>query len=515
MPEAERTFRSDPDPTKAKDRTVTIDTASPPARRAQYKVTFSVLLVGIVSYGLLQSLVLPVLPTIQRDLHTSQSTVTWVLTAYLLTASIFTPILGRLGDMIGKRRVLVATLVILGIGTVVAAMSTSIGMLIVARAIQGVGGGVLPLAFGIIRDEFPPDKVSTGVGFTAAIVAVAAGAGIVLAGPIVSHLNYHWLFWIPLFMIAVAAFATHLVVPESPVRSPGRISWAAAGLLSGWLVALLLAVSQGPSWGWASPRVVGLVAVAAVLAVLWVRVEIRSESPLVDMRMMRVPAVWTNNLVAFLFGMGMYSVMVFIPEFVQTPTSAGYGFSASIIQSGFFLLPLTVTMFIFGLLAGRMAAAVGSKASVIAGSTITSIAFVLLTVAHHQRWEIYVASALLGAGLGLAFSAMSNLIVEAVPPEQTGVASGMNANIRTIGGSIGAAVMASIVTSGVVAGSHPPQSGYTRGFLFLAVASAGAAVASLFIPKAGPGATAADRAHHHHLDHAELALVAGGTLSEG
>ena len=137
---------------------MTIDTALLPTGRARYKVTFSVLLMGIVAYGLLQSLVLPVLPTIQRDLHTSQSTVTWVLTAYLLTASIFTPILGRLGDMIGKRRVLVATLVILGIGTVVAGVSTSIGVLIVARAIQGVGGGVLPLAFGIIRDEFPPTR---------------------------------------------------------------------------------------------------------------------------------------------------------------------------------------------------------------------------------------------------------------------------------------------------------------------------------------------------------------------
>ena len=494
---------------------MTIDTAPSLAARSHFKATFSVLLIGIIAYGLLQSLVLPVLPTIQHDLHTSQSTVTWVLTAYLLTASIFTPILGRLGDMMGKRRVLVATLVILAVGTVVAAMSSSIGVLIVGRAIQGVGGGVLPLAFGIIRDEFPPDKVTTGVGFTAAIVAVAAGAGIVLAGPIVSHLNYHWLFWIPLFMIAVATVATHFFVPESPVRSPGRISWGAAVLLSGWLVALLLAVSQGPSWGWASPSVIGLGAAAVVLAVRWVQVEIRSKNPLVDMRMMRVPAVWTNNLVAFLFGMGMYAVMVFIPEFVQTPTSAGYGFSASIIQSGLFLLPLTVTMFIFGLLAGRMAAAMGSKVSVIAGSTISSAAFVLLTVAHQQRWEIYVASALLGAGLGLAFSAMSNLIVAAVPPEQTGIASGMNANIRTIGGSIGSAVMASIVTSGVVAGSLPTESGYTHGFLFLAVATAGAAVASLFIPKASPGGTPADTVGQHHLDHAELALVAGGTLTEG
>lgn len=202
---------------------MTIDTSpSLATARAHYKVTFAVLLIGITAYGLLQSLILPVLPTIQHDLHTSQSTVTWVLTAYLLTASIFTPILGRLGDMFGKKLLLVVALVILGVGTVVAALSTSIGVLIVACAIQGVGGGVLPLAFGIIRGEFPPAKVSTGVGFTAAIVAVAAGAGIVLAGPIVSHLNYHWLFWIPLFMIAVGAVATHF-------SSPSRLSATRAG----------------------------------------------------------------------------------------------------------------------------------------------------------------------------------------------------------------------------------------------------------------------------------------------
>jgi predicted MFS family arabinose efflux permease len=259
--------------------------------------------------------------------------------------------------------------------------------------------------------------------------------------------------------------------------------------------------------------VIGLAIVAVVLCSWWIRVELRSKNPLVDMRMMRTPAVWTTNLVSFLFGMGMYAVLVFIPEFVQTPSSAGYGFSASIIQSGLFLLPLTVAMFVFGLLAGPMARSIGSKVSVVAGSTLSCAAFVLLTVAHHQRWEIYLASTLLGSGLGLAFSAMSNLIVEAVPPEQTGIASGMNANIRTIGGSLGSAVMASIVTSGVVAGSLPAQSGYTRGFLFLAVATGGAAIASLFIPRSRPGKGAAEG--QHHLDHAELALVAGGTLTEG
>ena len=480
------------------------------AERSDYKVTFVVLLMGVVAYALLQSMVNPVLPTIQHDLHTSQNTVTWVLTAYLLSASIFTPILGRVGDMVGKERMLVATLVALGAGSVIAGLAHSIGVLILASAIQGIGGGVLPLAFGIIRDEFPSDKVATGVGFAAALVAVGAGAGIVLAGPIVGALNFHWLFWIPAMLVGVAIVFTYLFVPESPVRTPGGVSWLAAVLLSGWLVALLVAVSQGPTWGWGSARVLSLLAVAVVIGVMWVVVELRVRSPLVDMRMMRTRAVWTNNLVALLFGFGMYAVTAFLPEFLQTPKSTGFGFGATIIQSGLYILPLTVTMFVFGMFSGKIDAAIGSRAAVILGSIASCGSYLILAFAHHHSWEIYAASTMLGVGLGLAFSAMSTLIVQAVPANQTGVASGMNANIRTIGGSVGAALMASIVTSHLVHGL-PLESGYTRGFALLALVTVVATVAAFFVPAGG----APVAAHDPLLDHAELAIVAGATLTDG
>jgi EmrB/QacA subfamily drug resistance transporter len=481
-------------------------------KRSDYRITYLVLLLGVSAYALLQSLVTPVLSTIQHDLHTSQGTVTWVLTAYLLSASIFTPILGRVGDMVGKERMLVATLLALAVGSVLAGLAHSIGVLILARAIQGIGGAVLPLSFGIVRDEFPATKVATGVGVVAAMAAVGGGAGIVLAGPIVRHLNYHWLFWIPLCITLIAAVCAHLFVPESPVRTPGRISWLAAVLLSGWLVALLVAVSEAPRWGWGSTKVIGLIALAVVVGVSWVVVELRAREPLVDMHMMRIPAVWTNNLVAFLFGIGMYSVIAFLPQFLQTPKSTGYGFGASIIQSGVYLLPLTVTMFAFGMLSGRIAARFGSKAAVIVGSIFSLAAYLMLAFAHSQPWQIYAASTLLGIGLGLAFSAMSNLIVQAVPPAQTGVASGMNANIRTIGGAVGAAVMSSIVTSTLLSSGFPAAKGYTYGFAFLAAMTVVAIVASIFIPTAT--STAAKGDHEHHLLNAELALVAGGTIAE-
>jgi EmrB/QacA subfamily drug resistance transporter len=481
--------------------------------RSSYKVTFVVLLIGTVSYALLQSLVIPVLSTIQHDLHTSQGTVTWVLTIYLLSASIFTPILGRVGDMVGKERVLVATLLALAAGSALAAVSHSIGILILARAIQGVGGAVIPLSFGIIRDEFPTDKVAGGVGIIAAMLAVGAGAAVVLAGPIVKQLNYHWLFWIPFITTILAAVLAQFFVPESPQRTPGKISWLAAVLLSGWLVALLVGVSEAPEWGWGSPKVLGLILLAVVLGVAWVVVEIRSRQPLIDMKMMRVPAVWTNNLVALLFGVGMYAYMAFLPEFVQTPKSTGYGFGASIIQSGLYLLPLTVTMFVFGLLSGKIAAGIGSKAAVIIGAAFACAAYFMMAFAHSESWEIYISSTLIGIGLGLAFSAMSNLIVQAVPPAQTGVASGMNANIRTIGGAVGSAVMSTIVTATLLRDGFPSIAGYSRGFAFLGIVTIAAVVAAAFIPTATSKAAHDD--HGDHLMNAELAIAPGGTLTEG
>jgi EmrB/QacA subfamily drug resistance transporter len=435
-------------------------------KRPHYNLTFAVLLVGIVAYSLLQSLVVPVLPTLMTRLHTGQSTATWLMTGNLLSAAVATPILGRIGDKTGKERMLFVTLVALGAGTALAGAAHSIGVMIVARVIQGFGGAVIPLAFGIVRDEFPVARVLGAVGVAAAMTAVGGGLGLIVAGPIVDHLDYHWLFWVPLMLIIVAAVATQIFVPESPVRTPGRISWCPAALLSTWLVALLLAVSEGQSWGWGSVRIVGLFTAAAVLAAVWVLVELRSDAPLIDMRMMRIPTVWTANLVSLLFGIGMYTTMTFLPQLVQTPTVlAGYGFSATVTRSGVYMLPMTAGMFLLGVLAGPLAARFGSKRVLVAGALVTVAPFVLLALGHDRSWEIYLASALVGVGLGLAYAAMSAIVVEAVPAAQTGAASGMNTNIRTIGGAIGSAVAASILSSGATA-AHPfPQdSGYTTTF---------------------------------------------------
>jgi EmrB/QacA subfamily drug resistance transporter len=483
---------------------------SVPERRAHHQVTFAVLAVSVSAFALLQSLVVPVLAEIQVDLHTSQTTVTWVLTAYLLSASVCTPIVGRVGDKLGKERMLVVALVALSIGSLLDALSTSIGLMIVGRVIQGVGGGVLPLSFGIIRDEFPAKKVPGAVAAVASLSAVGAGLGLVLAGPIVSVFDYHWLFWFPMLLTAAAAVATVVFVPESPVRTPGKISVLPALLLSAWLVALLLALSQGSQWGWASAAVLGLLVAAAILAVVWVWVENRSVSPLIDMRMMRLPAVWTTNLVALLVGFAMYASFAFLPQLSQTPSAAGYGFGASVTVSGLILLPSSVTMFLAGMYSARAARRIGPKSVVVIGSLIVALAMAMVAFAHAHPWQLVLANGVMGAGIGLIFACLSNLIVAAVPAEQTGVASGMNANIRTVGGSIGAAVMATIVTATVFPDGLPHESGYTNGFVMLTVAMLVCAAVALKIP-------AVDRrVIEEHLvgepEHAELGMVAGGTL---
>jgi EmrB/QacA subfamily drug resistance transporter len=453
------------------------------AGRRHYGLTFAVLAIAGISYALLQSLVAPALPVIQRDLNTSATAVTWVFTSFLLSASIATPIAGRLGDMFGKERTLLLVLVVLAGGTLVSALAHSVELLIVGRVVQGTGGAIFPLAFGIIRDEFPPARVASGIGFISALLGVGGGAGIVLAGPILAHLSYHWLFWLPLIPTAIAAVSTHLFVPESPLKPGGRVNWSGAALLSAWLVALLLGASQGPEWGWGSPRVIGLFAAAAVLLVVWIRMESRAPEPLVDMSMMRLRGVWTTNAAATLLGFGMYGSFILIPQFVETPARAGYGFAASVTQAGLFLVPSTAGMLAVSPLAGRIAHGVGSRVALMAGALLTMLCFVLLAAAHTQRWEIYLASLLLGAGIGLAFAAMANLIVEAVPPGQTGVATGMNTIMRTIGGAVGGQVAASVIAATVVAGDLPAERGFTIAFSISAGALFVSFLSALAVPR--------------------------------
>jgi predicted MFS family arabinose efflux permease len=302
-----------------------------------------------------------------------------------------------------------------------------------------------------------------------------------LAGPIVENFSYHWLFWFPLIGIAISLIATIAIVPESRVRAPGHVNLLGAALLSGWLVALLLAISQAPEWGWTAGRTLGLFAAALVLAVTWVIAEARSREPLIDMRLMRRRGVWTVNAVGLVLGVGMFGVFVLVPQMVELPEATGVGFGSSITEAGLFLVPSTVMVLVVSPLAGRMHKLVGSKVPLVLGSLFALASYILLAAGHSHRAAIYIATTLLGIGIGLAFSAMTNLIVGAVQPEDTGQATGINTVTRSMGGAIGGAVFASVLSSNLVGGA-PSNHGFTVSFTIGAVALGVAAAAALAVP---------------------------------
>ncbi len=464
------------------------------ADRVNPRITLAVLSVSGLAYAVLSSSIVPALPTIQHSLHTTETGVTWLLTGYLLSASVGTAILGRLGDMYGKEHVLLWTLVALAGGALLAALSHSLALLIAARVIQGVGGGIFPLAFGIIRDEFPREQVAGSIGLMSAILGIGAGVGIVAGAAIVEQLSWQWLFWMPLAVIVVAALCTWRFVPESPVRVPGRINWPAGALMSLGISIFLVAISETTAWGWGSPRTLGLLVAGLILCCGWVAVETRSSEPLIDMNMMRIRGVWTTNLTAFLLGAGLYSSFVIFPQFAQLPKSTGFGFGASVVVSGLYLLPSTVAMVLVGFAAGPIARRYGSKAAAVAGSAFAAGSFGLIAAAHDHPYDMLASAALLGIGIGLAFAALGNLIVNAVAPHQTGVAGGMNTVMRTIGGALGGQLAATFITGHTGTGGLPAVTGFTNTFWMATAFLVVCTLTGLLIPGSRARSTARELA---------------------
>jgi EmrB/QacA subfamily drug resistance transporter len=456
---------------------------------ARPNLILGVLLLAGLAYAVLSSAVIPALPTIQRDLHATETGVTWLLTGFLLSASVGTSIIGRLGDMYGKERLLLWTLLVLAAGTLLAAVANSLGVLIVARVIQGVAGGIFPLAFSIARDEFPPDRVAGSIGMISAILGIGGGCGLVLGGLIVEHLSWHWLFWMPLGVTLLAAVCTWRYIPESPVRTPGHVNWLAAALMSIGMCCVLIAIAQTTVWGWGDTRTLALFAIGFAVCAAWIQVELHSREPLIDMAMMRVRGVWTTNLAAFLLGAGLYASFIVYPQFAQLPVSTGFGFGASVVVSSLYLLPCALGMGLLGTVAGRVAHRFGSRNALLAGSVITAVAFGWLAVAHGHPYDMLISSTVLGIGIGLAFAALGNLIVQAVPPSQTGVATGMNTVMRTLGGALGGQLSATFIVDHQAHGL-PTVTGFVQTFVMATGFLVVCVLAGLLIPEGRPAADA-------------------------
>ena len=445
--------------------------------------TLLILSISALAYALAQTTVVPAIPDLMKGLHTDESGVTWTLTGYLIAAAVATPVLGRFGDIYGKKRMLVVALVTFAAGSVVAALASQLWLVVAGRIVQGVGGGIFPLCFAIIRDEFPRDRVARGIGLMSALAGIGGGAGLILGGLLVDFASYHWIFWVGAVMASAAAVATWLYVPESPIRTPARVDLRGALVLALGLTLPLLAVSEASNVGWASARTVILIAAGVVVLSLWVVLERHTSEPLADISALRRAPVLMTNITTLLVGFGMFGSFILIPTLAQAPTSTGYGFGVDATRAGLLLLPGSLGMLAFGPLSGVIGARFGNKVPLTIGSVMTSAGLALLALAHGDQLEVLLFTFLMSAGIGLAFAAMPNLILEAVPAHQTGEATGFNALVRSVGSSVGSQVSATILAASAVAGVAT-ESGFTDAFAVSSVIAACAAVAAIFIPRA-------------------------------
>jgi MFS family permease len=401
-----------------------------------------------MAFALMQAIVVPALPVLERDLDTSNAWATWTVSIYLLSASVATPLLGRLGDQFGRDRLLKATLLVFLAGSVGAVFAWDVASLIVFRAIQGVGGAVYPLGFAILRDELRPERVPVGMGVVSAMLGVGGGLGVVMSGLIADHGSWRLLFVVGAAVDLAALALVRRHVPPSPVRSPSRPDLVGAALLSAGLVALLVALTEGPRWGWTSPRLLGLAAAGAAILVAWVAAERRIAQPMVDTRTMARRPVLLTNLAALMTGFAMYVTFTLAPVISQLPRGlpadarelAAYGLGATTTVAALYLLPGALAMLPAGPLSGMLGSRYRSRLPLVAGLLVTAAGAGMMAVWHAEPWQLVVGFAVGSVGVASALAAMPRLIVDAVDRTETGIATGMNTVVRTIGAAVAAAI---------------------------------------------------------------------------
>jgi len=411
-------------------------------------------------------MVVPLLPRIQHDLGLSATAVTWALTGYLLAAAVATPLLGRLADIHGKRAILVLSLGLAMVGSLVCGIGHSPAALITGRVLQGGMTAVYPMSLSIVRDEVPLHRLRAGVSTLSAIFAAGGGAGLIVASVVAEVTTGYQVAFLGLAaLVLVCTVLIFLAVPESPLRTHARVDVLGAALLATWLAALLLAVTEGATWGWGGTRTLGLFAVTAAVATVWWIVESRTAMPLVDTRVFVRAGVLIANLGQLLVGFTSFLAFIAISDFVQTPSASGYGFSASVLGASIFLLPWTVLSVVARPLVTRLLRWVGLDAMLAAGAVIVAASFAYLAM-RHGAVDVYIASGGAGLGIGVTSVVIPILVVEGAPQSQMGVATSMNVIARNVGGAIGAAVVGAllaVVATG--AGRYADVSGYDAAFL--------------------------------------------------
>ncbi|MFF9526377.1 MFS transporter [Streptomyces achromogenes] len=464
---------------------MTDTTTDQPTRKAGGAVVPVLAFAGIV-VAVMQTLLVPVIKDLPQLLDTAPSNATWVLTSTLLSGAVATPIMGRLGDLYGKRRMLVLSLAVMVIGALVSAFTSELITMIVGRTLQGFAMGAIPLGIGLMRDMLPRERLGSAMALMSSSIGVGGGLALPAAALVAQHTDWHALFYGAAGLGALAIVLTLLAVPESPMRAQGSFDLAGALGLSTGLVLLLLPITKGSDWGWSSGTTLGLFAAAVVVLLLWGLYELRVQAPLVDLRTTARPAVLFTNLASIMVGVAFYVVSLVLPQLLQLPTATGYGLGQSMVVAGLCVAPLGLTMMFTAPVYARLSARYGPKVTLIIGLLIIAVGYGGGLGLMNAAWQTIVTSVILGAGIGLAYSSLPALIVGAVPASETGAANGLNTLMRSIGTSVSSAVIGMVLanTANNVGGvAIPTMHGFRVSFLIATAAVAVGLLLALFLPK--------------------------------
>ncbi|UYM06006.1 MFS transporter [Solicola gregarius] len=460
-----------------------------PARQAN--VVVAVLAFAGIVVSLMQTLVVPLIPELPSLLHASSSDAAWAITATLLAAAVATPTMGRLGDMYGKRGMLVVSLVALVVGSVIGAMSDSLVPMIVGRSLQGLSAGVIALGISIMRDELPRERLGSATALMSASLGVGGALGLPAAAFLAENADWHLLFWTAAVLGGLALVLVLVLVPESQVRTGGRFDAVGAVGLSAALVCLLLAISKGADWGWASGLTTGLFVAAASVLLVWGWWELRTSEPLVDLRTAARRQVLLTNAASAVFGFAMFAMTLVLPQLLQLPEATGFGLGRGMMTVGLVMAPSGLVMMAMAPLSARISRTRGPKVTLMWGAVVVACGYALNVVLMSQIWHLVLASCVIGAGIGLAYGAMPALVMAAVPVSETAAANSLNTLMRSIGTSVSSAVAGAVLagmTLSLGAVAVPSQDG----FRVVMALGAAAALAALVVASFLPGKDSAD-----------------------
>lgn len=450
------------------------------------------LLVGNIAFAFQQTAIIPAIPTIGRDLQASTAWSAWLLSGYLIVASIATPLLGRLGDQRGKRRLILEALALFFIGSVGAALSPNMGMLIAFRALQGIGGVVFPLSFSVVRDEFPEERVGFAIGVLTGGFGIGTALGLSVSGFIADSFSWRLIFAVGAAAILVGLVMVALLVPPSPITAPSKLDVPGGVLFGGTLAALLLALTEGVALGWASWPVIALFIATVGLLAGWVLRELRAEEPLINLRVFGAPAVLLTNLATLALGYLLFGAYFLIPHLVEAPSHdpawvashLHYGFAISAAGAGLLLVPGAIGQLISGPLSGGIQKKVPPKWLFACGMALGGVGAVVLATWHDRIWEIVVGMLVLGAGTGFGIGAGGTLVTRAVSEQDTGISNAINSALRRVGGGVGSQVGAALLASLTIAGTGVPrENAFILAFAVAAALCLLGAGCALLIPK--------------------------------